>query len=80
MRTEIQKWGHSLALRIPKAFADETGIDKGTPVEMHVVDGQIIITPVRSAAYDLETLLGQITTDNLHDEVDTGNATGNEAW
>ena len=80
MRTEIQKWGHSLALRIPKAFADETGIDKGTPVEMQVVDGQIVITPLRSVVYELETLLEQVTTDSLHDEVDTGSATGNEVW
>jgi antitoxin MazE len=80
MRTEIRKWGHSLALRIPKAFAKETGIDEGAPVEMQIADGQIIITPIRPVTYELETLLDQITTENLHDEVNTGSASGKEVW
>jgi len=31
MLTKIQKWGNSLALRIPKAFADEAGLEKRQP-------------------------------------------------
>jgi hypothetical protein len=43
MNTRIQKWGNSLALRIPKTFAEETGLERGSPVEMSVVAGQLLI-------------------------------------
>ena len=29
MLTKIQKWGSSLAIRIPKALADEAGLEQG---------------------------------------------------
>ena len=80
MRAKIQKWGNSLALRIPKAFADETGLDNETSVEIRVVDGQIHIIPLQEAHYELEALLEDITADNLHDAVDSGDAVGNEVW
>lgn len=80
MLAKIQKWGNSLALRIPKAFAEETGIDSESPVEIRVVDGQIHIVPVQDNHYDLADLLAVVTEDNLHEEVDTGNAMGNEVW
>lgn len=34
MKIQVQKWGNSLALRIPKSFAIETKIDQGTIVEL----------------------------------------------
>ncbi|MGJ3237166.1 MAG: AbrB/MazE/SpoVT family DNA-binding domain-containing protein [Anaerolineae bacterium] len=80
MLAKIQKWGNSLALRIPKAFAEETGIDKNSAVEIRVVDGEIHIVPVRDNRYNLADLLAEVTEDNLHEEVDTGNAMGNESW
>lgn len=81
MQTKIQKWGNSLALRIPKALADETGIADDSPVEIQVVDGQIRIIPLRPAVeYTLESLLDGITPDNLHDEFDMGDGLGSESW
>lgn len=80
MNTRIQKWGNSLALRIPKTFADETGLKSGSAVEISVVAGQLVITPVRGSQYELEVLLAQITEDNLHQEIITGDPVGNEAW
>ncbi|MGB7341163.1 MAG: AbrB/MazE/SpoVT family DNA-binding domain-containing protein [Phototrophicaceae bacterium] len=80
MLAKIQKWGNSLALRIPKAFAEEAGLDNDSAVEIHVVDGQIHIVPIQDNQYDLSDLLADVTADNLHDEVDTGNAMGNEVW
>ncbi len=78
MLTKIQKWGNSLALRIPKAFAEEAGLESESAVEICVVDGQIRITPARELHYDLEALLADVTAENLHGEVDTGDALGNE--
>jgi len=80
MNSRIQKWGNSLALRIPKSFADETGLESGSVVEIDVVAGQLVITPVQRGVYELETLLAQITDANLHREIDTGDAVGNEVW
>ena len=80
MLTKIQKWGNSLALRIPKTFADEAGLDSNSPVEIRIVDGQIHIVPIQENIYDLDTLLVDITPDNLHNEIDTGDAVGSEGW
>ena len=78
MLTKIQKWGNSLALRIPKAFADEAGLESESTVELCVIDGQIHIIPARDLHYELDALLNGITAENLHGEVDTGDAVGNE--
>jgi len=80
MKTRIQKWGNSLALRIPKSFADEVGLQKETSVEVSLADGKIIVTPVTKSKLTLEQLLSKVTKENLHHEVDTGSAVGNETW
>jgi antitoxin MazE len=80
MLAKIQKWGNSLALRIPKAFAEEAGLDNDSAVEIRVVDGEIHIVPVQENRYELEALLAEVTADNLHEEVDSGHAMGNEVW
>ena len=80
MRTRVKKWGNSLALRIPKSFATEVGLDFDTPVDMSLVDGKLVVTPAIETTLTLEHLLAQVTEDNLHREVDTGPAVGNEAW
>lgn len=80
MRTRVQKWGNSLALRIPKSFAAEVGLQKETSVEVSLEDGRLVVTPVSQPKPTLEQLLAKITKDNLHNEVDTGPAAGNEIW
>jgi antitoxin MazE len=80
MRTRVKKWGNSLALRIPKSFATEVGLDFDAPVDVSLVDGKLIVTPAVEPTLTLEHLLAQVTEDNLHREVDTGPAVGNEAW
>jgi antitoxin MazE len=78
MKTRVQKWGNSLAVRIPKTFADESGLTTDSPVEITLADGQVIITPL--AHPTLEDLLAQITNDNIHTEIDTGDPIGAEVW
>ncbi len=80
MRTRVQKWGNSLALRIPKSFAEEAGLKNSSPVDVSLVDGRLVIAPVRKPKWTLHELLAQVTPDNLHREVDTGPAMGNESW
>ncbi len=80
MRTRVQKWGNSLALRIPKTFADEVGLQKETSVDVSLADGKLVITPVTKPRQTLEQLLAKVTKRNLHHEVDTGPAVGKESW
>jgi antitoxin MazE len=80
MRIRIQKWGNSLALRIPKSFAVEVGLQKETPVEISMIKGKIVITPIAKPTQTLEQLLAKVTEENLHGEVDFGLPAGNETW
>ena len=80
MRTRIQKWGNSLALRIPKSFANEVGLDRETSVDISLADGKLIIKPIAKPNLTLKQLLSKVTKENLHHEVDTGPALGNETW
>lgn len=80
MRARVQRWGNSLALRIPKAFASATGMGAGSEVELVLEDGALIVRTVEERTYLLEGLLAGITSENLHSSVDTGAAVGREAW
>ena len=79
MQTRIQKWGNSLALRIPKSFAIETQIEQDTLVDVSLEDGKLIVSPI-APAYTLEALLEQVTEENRHAEIDWGPNVGGEAW
>ena len=80
METRIQKWGNSLALRIPKPLADQLGLGDDSRVEVMLRDHELVIAPVVEPEFTLEQLLAGIRPDNLHGEVDTGPAVGREAW
>jgi len=80
MQSRIQKWGNSLALRIPKSFAREIGLDRDVPVNVSLEDGRLIVAPITEPPLTLELLLEQITGDNIHREVGTGPAIGEEVW
>ncbi len=80
MKTRIQKWGNSLALRIPKSFANEVGLEPNALVELALVNGQLVVTPVSAPSVMLDNLLAGVTAENIHAEVDTGSGVGNEVW
>ena len=80
MRANIQKWGNSLALRIPKPLAEQAHFTQGSLVEIKIVDDVLQIELVAPSTYTLEGLLAEVTPDNLHEEVDTGEARGGEVW
>ena len=80
MRLRVQKWGNSLALRIPAAFARETGIGSGAEVDLTLDEGRLVITPSPDGPVSLTALLDGVTEDNRHDPVDTGDLRGGEAW
>ncbi len=80
MVTKIQKWGNSLGLRIPKSFAEETGIEEGSPVDISLNGNRLIIRAVRKPRYKLSRLLSKVKKSNLHGEIPTGGPVGRETW
>lgn len=79
MRTRVRRWGNSLGVRIPKAFAREAGLEPDAAVELTLADGKITLAAVRNSP-TLEDLLAGVTPENLHGEVDTGPPVGVESW
>lgn len=78
MTVSIKKWGNSLALRIPKDVAKTLHIENNSTLELHIEDGKMVVEPQKDNL--LERLVSRIDTDNLHNEIDTGKALGNEVW
>jgi antitoxin MazE len=80
MKTRVQKWGNSLALRIPKSFAEEAGFHANGAVELSLVAGALVVKPAAPPPLTLEELLRGVTDDNRPGEWETGPATGKEVW
>jgi antitoxin MazE len=80
MKTRVQKWGNSLAVRIPKAFADEVNLSIESEVDLSIHDDKIVLSPVRRRKFRLQELVDQIRDDQLHGETDWGPPVGKEAW
>ncbi len=80
METRIQKWGNSLAVRIPKPIAAQLGLANHSSVEFSLRGTELVITPVKRPDLKLADLLAGVTEDNLHGEIDTGAAVGKETW
>lgn len=78
MTAIIQKWGNSLALRLPKALATETHIAEGTQVELVRTDEGVLVKPRRRPRYRLSELLEGVTRKNIHAETDWGRSVGRE--
>ena len=80
MRVQVQKWGNSLALRIPKPFAEEARVTQGTVVDLSLADGKLIAAPLSRSRFTLTKLLAGVSKDNLHGEVESGVRVGRESW
>jgi antitoxin MazE len=80
VQSKVQKWGNSLAVRLPKAFADELGIDQGTAVELSIDQDRLLVIPKTKKAKALARLVAKVTPENMHGEVDTGARVGRETW
>jgi antitoxin MazE len=80
MKVAVQRWGNSLAVRIPKAIAVESELSEGAVVDMKLTKGKVVLIPVRDTDPTLEQLLSGVTEENIHGEVDYGRPVGKEIW
>jgi len=80
MQARVQKWGNSLAVRIPKSFASQSHLGQNSVVEMTVENGRIVLLPILQPEVTLSQLLEGVTAGNLHGETETGTSIGREAW
>ena len=80
MVTKVQKWGNSLALRIPRSFAEEAHLEESSEVDLSVRNGQLVVRAVPAARFTLEELLARLQPEQLHEEIDVGGPTGRERW
>ena len=80
MKTRIQKWGNSLALRIPKPFAEESNLHEDSAVDVTVRSGKLVVVAVAEPQLSLDDLVAKITPRNRHSEIEAGRPVGNEVW
>ena len=79
MLTTIQRWGNSLAVRIPKPFALQTELGENSEVDISLEGDRIVVSPV-AKEWKLDDLLAGITSGNAHKEMSWGDRAGGEAW
>ncbi len=79
MDIKVQKWGNSLAIRIPKVYAKEINVNLGSLLTINREDHKLILEP-KQKDEKLKALLSRITKENIHEEVETGIGVGNEVW
>lgn len=78
MKTRVKQWGNNAIVCIPKSLLEEAGLEVDSPIKICIMDGRLVIDPVKASEYTLDTLLAGITAENLHSEVDFDKPTGRE--
>lgn len=81
MKALIGKWGQSQAVRLPKDVSDQLHLKAGDEVEMELVEGRLVITPLkRTAKLSPSVLFAEMENCEPPAEIDWGPARGAEAW
>jgi antitoxin MazE len=87
METKVQKWGNTLAVRIPKAFAQSAGLQEGGAIAMELVGQQVVLTPLRPVVISdrirqymvpLSELMAGMGPENMHPATEWGPPVGRE--
>ena len=80
MLTKVQKWGNSLGVRIPRGLAEELGLWAGTEVSLSAKNGELVMRPSLPSRLRLADLLADVTPENMHTSIETGDAIGAEVF
>ena len=79
----VNKWGNSLGIRFPSAFADSIQLKEKSLVEISVDGEKLIITKIKEEAprKTIQELFKMYPADYIEDEeVEWGNPVGGEVW
>ncbi len=77
MKTQMVKWGNSLAVRIPKPILEEARLKEGDFLEIEAGEGQIELRRATKIP-TLTQLVSQISPDTRYPEISTGPEVGKE--
>lgn len=78
MQVQLEKSETGLTLHIPEEVAQISQMLPGSLVDLTMIDGKILVSPVRRSKYTLEGLMAGITDENIHEAVDFGPPVGRE--
>jgi antitoxin MazE len=76
-RAQVVKWGNSLAVRIPKAVAEEARMQEGDAVVIKAAKNRIELLRTEKIP-TLKELVAKITPENRYAETDWGPDVGKE--
>ena len=80
MKSQIGRWGNSLAIRIPKYVVEALSLNSDDVVECSVEDGKLVIETIQDLP---ELTLEQLLSGPIgpsEPEVDWGRPMGEEVW
>jgi antitoxin MazE len=77
MKTQMVKWGNSLAVRIPKAAVEEAKLREGDSLEIEAIEGRVELRRATKVP-TLTQLVSQITPENRYSEISAGAEVGKE--
>ena len=80
MSAKVQKWGNSLASRLPKAVTERFKLRQGSPVRIVPRPRHIVVKPSPAKRQTLAELVRRITPDNRHELIRRGKPVGREVW
>ena len=79
-KTQLARWGNSLAVRIPLRVVETARLREGEELTLAVArNGAIVIRPAQRK-YRLDELISKITARNRHEESEWGPRVGKEVW
>ena len=77
MKTQMVKWGNSLAVRIPKPVVEEARLKEGDSLEIEAAEGRVELRRATKIP-TLAQLVSQITPENRYAEISVGTEVGKE--
>lgn len=82
MKGIIRNWGNSLAIRIPRDYANTLDLQDGSDVRLELTERGLLIVPGRPKRQQLKLsdLLRGVTPELVGGEEDWGEPQGREVW
>lgn len=80
MTTNIQKWGNSQGIRLPKVLLDALNWHENEEIELTAKDNTIVITKAKPQRKTIQELFEGYDGEYEHTDIDWGEPMGAEIW